>query len=126
LVNHFRSRPFCLSGSVLKFFMQMSSFASAGIISSLQQLAWLTVRGRISRRVASTCSMGVMPSMDFSREPLLIFLSSRGMRVMKNSSRLLPQMARNLTLSSRGCQMSCASSNTRTLNRTQLSSRLMK
>ncbi len=42
---------------------------------------------------------------------------------MKNSSRLLAKMARNLTRSSNGTVSSSASSSTRWLNRSQLSSR---
>ena len=47
-------------------------------------------------------------------------------RISTNSSRLLAVMARNLTRSSRGLVVSSASSRTRRLKRSQLSSRLMK
>ena len=45
-------------------------------------------------------------------------------RTMKNSSRLLAKMAMNFSRSSRGTDSSPASSSTRRLNRSQLSSRL--
>ena len=121
-------RKFSLSFSPnwLNFQMKIFSFARAGRSSFRQQAACFSIRGIISFLVASICSMAVIPSIDFSSDPALIFFMSLGIRVIKNSSRLLPQMAMNFTLSSRGCHRSCASSRTRLLNLIQLSSLLMK
>src|SRR5262249_42328383 len=47
-------------------------------------------------------------------------------RISKNSSRFELKIVRNLTRSMSGCVGSCASSRTRRLNASQLSSRLMK
>ena len=44
---------------------------------------------------------------------------------MKNSSRFVPVMAKNFTRSSSGCDWSRACASTRSLNSSQLSSRLM-
>jgi hypothetical protein len=67
-------------------------------------------------------------------EPAFVFLLRKAASVFQslqdpghaNSSRLLAVMARNFTRSSRGFDGSAASSSTRRLNCSQLSSRLMK
>jgi len=93
--------------------------------SSRKQASCFLINGSISALVAWICSRNVIPSKDLSEEPVFAFLSNLAPRVMKNSSRLLPQIAMNLILSNNGCHGSRASSNTRALNLIQLSSLLM-
>ena len=57
--------------------------------------------------------------------PALNFFRMVATRTMKNSSRLVPTMARNFTRSRSGCDGSWACASTRRLNSSQLISRLM-
>ena len=57
--------------------------------------------------------------------PARNFLSRVATRTMKNSSRLVAEMARNFTRSSSGCVGSDAWASTRRLNSSQLSSLLI-
>ena len=79
-------------------------------------------RGCGSPRAAARC---VSPSIETSSMPARNFFRIVATRTMKNSSRLVPVIARNLTRSSSGCDGSCACASTRWLNSSQLSSRLM-
>ena len=69
-------------------------------------------------------SAGVIPSAGVAVTPAAIWSFSPETRIMKNSSRLALKIARNFTRSSSGWRRSCASSSTRRLNSSQLSSRL--
>src|SRR5436190_2371538 len=70
--------------------------------------------------------LGLRPSGPISLVSLLICCLIPATRISKNSSRLELKMVRNLTRSIRGGVGSCASSRTRRLNSSQLSSRLIK
>src|SRR3990172_5138627 len=76
--------------------------------------------------MAAICSAGVSPSGGRSTTPAATCFFKPATRIMKNSSRLEPTMARNFTRSSSGLLSSWASSNTRRWNSSILSSRLMK
>ncbi|MFN7979499.1 MAG: hypothetical protein U0P30_15295 [Vicinamibacterales bacterium] len=80
--------------------------------------------GRVGRMVSSSSSVP-RPSIEVSSRPARCFFSSVATRTMKNSSRLVAEIERNFTRSSRGCEMSDACASTRRLNSSQLSSRLM-
>src|SRR5437899_10057790 len=74
----------------------------------------------------SNVSVGLKPSGLISLVSLSICCLIPATRISKNSSRFELTMVRNLTRSMSGCLGSCASSRTRRLNSSQLSSRLMK
>src|SRR5262245_33340086 len=74
----------------------------------------------------SNSSVGLKPSGPTSLVSLSICCLIPATRISKNSSRFELTMVRNLTRSISGCLWSCASSSTRRLNSSQLSSRLMK
>src|SRR3954470_15579547 len=76
--------------------------------------------------IALNVSVGDMPSGPVSLVSLWICCLIPATRISKNSSRLLLKIVMNLTRSISGCVGSCASSRTRRLNSSQLSSRLMK
>src|SRR4030067_497189 len=76
--------------------------------------------------MAAICSAGVSPSGGRSTTPAATCFFKPATRIMKNSSRLEPTMARDFTRSSSGLLSSWASSNTRRWNSSMLSSRLMK
>src|SRR6476659_3444431 len=76
--------------------------------------------------MALNVSVGDMPSGPTSLVSLWICCLMPATRISKNSSRLLLKMVMNLTRSISGWVGSCASSRTRRLNSSQLSSRLMK
>src|SRR6186713_1062285 len=74
----------------------------------------------------SNVSVGLSPSGPTSLVSLAICCLIPATRISKNSSRFELTIPRNLTRSSNGWVGSCASSRTRRLNSSQLSSRLMK
>src|SRR5215510_14593336 len=74
----------------------------------------------------SNSSVGLKPSGPTSLVSLSICCLIPATRISKNSSRFELKIVRNLTRSMSGCVGSCASSRTRRLNASQLSSRLMK
>src|SRR5438270_3662085 len=76
--------------------------------------------------MALNVSVGDIPSGPTSLVSLWICCLMPATRISKNSSRLLLKMVMNLTRSISGWVGSCASSRTRRLNSSQLSSRLMK
>src|SRR5437667_12170044 len=71
-------------------------------------------------------SVGLKPSGPRSLVSLSICCLIPATRISKNSSRFELKIVRNLTRSIRGWVGSCASSSTRRLNSSQLSSRLIK
>jgi hypothetical protein len=75
--------------------------------------------------MAASCCSVFNPSGPTSSAPALIFFSVVDTRIMKNSSRFDAVIARNFTRSSSGWLQSRAWSSTRSLNSSQLSSRLM-
>src|SRR5262249_7539800 len=74
----------------------------------------------------SNTSVALNPSGPTSLVSLSICCLMPATRISKNSSRFELKMVRNLTRSMSGWVRSCASSSTRRLNSSQLSSRLMK
>src|SRR5437588_9114549 len=76
--------------------------------------------------MALNVSVGDIPSGPMSLVSLWICCLMPATRISKNSSRLLLKMVMNLTRSISGWVGSCASSRTRRLNSSQLSSRLIK
>src|ERR1700694_588769 len=76
--------------------------------------------------MALNVSVGLKPSAPTSLVSLSICCLMPATRISKNSSRFELKSVRNLTRSMSGCVGSCASSRTRRLNSSQLSSRLMK
>src|SRR6266436_5511714 len=76
--------------------------------------------------MALNVSVGDMPSGPTSLVSLWICCLMPAPRISKNSSRLFLKMVMNLSRSISGCVGSLASSRTRRLNSSQLSSRLMK
>src|SRR5438094_10447104 len=74
----------------------------------------------------SKSSVGLNPSGPKSLVSLSICCLIPATRISKNSSRFELKIVRNLTRSMRGWIGSCASSSTRRLNSSQLSSRLIK
>jgi len=120
-----RARLLSPSRSSMRW-MATPSARSFGNRSSCHNLPCSSRRGTSSRLMASSCSRGVRPSGGASSAPPLSCLLSPETRTMKNSSRLLPHMARNLARSRRGWLGSFASSRMRLWNRIQLISRLMK
>ena len=79
-----------------------------------------------TRWMALKVSVGLRPSGPTSLVSLSICCLMPATRISKNSSRFELKMVRNLTRSISGWVGSCASSRTRRLNSSQLSSRLMK
>ncbi len=92
---------------------------------SFQQLPWRRSMSAACRRITFSSADVVIPSGEVSSNPARDFRSSDATRIMKNSSRLVATMARNLTRSSGGWSVPVACSSTRSLKRSQLSSRLI-
>ena len=103
----------------------MPSAASSGRSDWLQHAVCSSICASARLRIVASCCSVVWPSIETSSMPARNFLRIVATRTMKNSSRLVPVMARNLTRSSSGCDASCACASTRSLNASQLSSRLM-
>src|SRR6202165_1319675 len=76
--------------------------------------------------MALNVSVGLKPSAPTSLFSLSVCCLIPATRISKNSSRFELKIVRNFTRSISGCVGSCASSKTRRLNSSQLSSRLMK
>jgi polyphosphate kinase len=74
--------------------------------------------------ICASCSRGPRPSAPRTPSPMLCRRFSPATRTMKNSSRLLAKIARNLARSSNGVAGSSASVSTRPLKSSQDSSRL--
>src|SRR5688572_14648581 len=104
----------------------MPFLASAGAMSSFQSVYSVATSSRAVRWMALKSSVGLRPSGPTSLVSLSICCLMPATRISKNSSRFPLKMVRNLTRSMSGCVGSCASSRTRRLNSSQLSSRLMK
>src|SRR5207249_2531831 len=104
----------------------MPLLARAGISSLFQKSYWVATSSCTSRWMALNVSVGDIPSGPTSLVSLWICCLMPATRISKNSSRLLLKMVMNLTRSISGWVGSCASSRTRRLNSSQLSSRLMK
>ena len=75
-------------------------------------------------KIASSCCRGVRPEGSFFLSPASAARTRDPTRTMKNSSKLVEQMDRNLPRSSKGLSALAASSSTRRLKLIQLSSRL--
>src|SRR5688572_18941797 len=104
----------------------MPFLASAGAMSSFQSVYSVATSSRAVRWMALKSSVGLRPSGPTSLVSLSICCLMPATRISKNSSRFPLKMVRNLTRSISGWVGSCASSRTRRLNSSQLSSRLMK
>src|SRR5436190_3887884 len=104
----------------------MPFLARAGAISSLKSAYSVATNSCARRWMALKVSVGLIPSAATSLVSLSICCLIPATRISKNSSRLELKMVRNLTRSINGWVGSCASSRTRRLNSSQLSSRLMK
>ena len=99
------------------------SAASSGRSDSFQQRDRLPIIVSARPRMAISCCSVFRPSGERSSMPARYFFSSVASRTMKNSSRLVPLMPRNLTRSSSGCALSHAWASTRWLNSSHESSR---
>ena len=75
--------------------------------------------------MAANCSAGVRPSGGTCDTPAMTNRRKPATRIIKNSSRFFAKIAKNLTRSSNGWEGWRASSRTRQLNWSQLSSRLI-
>src|SRR6266446_5027568 len=106
--------------------MRMPFFASNGSSSSFQSEYCAATSSRTMRWMLLNISVGLRPSGPTSLVSLSICCLMPATRISKNSSRLELKIVRNLTRSMSGCVGSCASSRTRRLNSSQLSSRLVK
>src|SRR6056297_150396 len=120
-----------------------SSLRSSVVVSSQEMMSTPAARSSGTRRstkvasssvtndntrspMASSCCTGVRPSGVGRSMPASTWSLSAATRTWKNSSRLVQAMAQNLARSSRGMPGSDASASTRSLNDSQLSSRLRK
>src|SRR5438477_6147595 len=104
----------------------MPFFARVGAMSSFQSAYSVATISCAVRWMALKVSVGLRPSAPTSLVSLSICCLMPATRISKNSSRLELKIVRNLTRSMSGCVGSCASSRTRRLNSSQLSSRLVK
>ena len=93
---------------------------------SPRQRYWSIAMRPARRSMAASCSAGVSPEGSHLVTPSRHRACRPPTRTMKNSSRFEPVMARNLSRSRRGSAASCAHCSTRSLNSSQLSSRLIK
>ena len=100
----------------------------AGTIDSFQQPYCWATSCSVRWAIRCNCVIGARPSAGGSCGSTSPKACSRrpATRTMKNSSRFELKIARNFTRSSSGLFASSASSSTRALNSSQLSSRLMK
>ena len=96
------------------------------MISSRKSAACRPLSSRVSCQMASSTSRGSRPETARTANPAAIRRFSPATRTMKNSSRLLVKIARNLTRSSSGSAGSSASSSTRRLKCSHDSSRSRK
>ena len=87
---------------------------------------WALTISWVRLLMAASCSLGVMPAGSGVVIPCSTSTCSPPTRTMKNSSRFDAVIARNFSRSSSGSDSSSASSSTRWLNSSQLSSRLKK
>ncbi len=101
----------------------MCSLTRAGSTDSLKHSACRAASSPAVSSVFSRISVGCRPLALSTGSPADMRRIRPATRTMKNSSRLLAKMARNRTRSSSGMASSSASSSTRWLNRSQLSSR---
>src|SRR6266540_2346198 len=97
--------------------------ARAGTIWSRKQRASASMAGTTCLLIASSVSVGVQPSEPRLATPASTCSRRPDTRTMKNSSRLLEKIARNLSRSSSGVVGSVASASTRSLNCSQETSR---
>lgn len=101
----------------------MPSAARAGWTSSANTRACLAMRSCARSLIASSTWRGESPDAAVTAMPVAMRRLSPATRTMKNSSRLDAKIARNRTRSRSGWLGSSASSSTRWLNASQLSSR---
>src|SRR5216684_2466428 len=106
--------------------MRMLFFASNGSSSPFQSEYCVATNSRTTRWILLNVSVGLKPSGPTSLVSLSICCLMPATRISKNSSRFELKMQRNFSRSISGWVGSCASSRTRRLNSSQLSSRLMK
>ena len=99
--------------------------AASSSRSSFQHDAWSSICFRARERIAYSCCSVLYPSGATSSIPSCSFFNVVATRIMKNSSRFVPTIERNFRRSSSGCAGSVAWARTRSLNSSQLSSRLM-
>ena len=92
-------------------------------MSSLHTRAWRSCSSWASRLSDSSTRCGVVPMFEGTASPVTMRRFRPATRTMKNSSRLLAKIARKFARSSSGTFGSSASSRTRWLNASQLSSR---
>ena len=97
---------------------------SAGRSAEPTQRAWRSRSSPARARIASIVSDGVRPSAPVFASPASTWSWRPATRIMKNSSRLDVKIAANFSRSIRGTDASSASSSTRSLKSSQLSSRL--
>ena len=102
----------------------MPASASSGQIWSWKTAVCRSARSSATVAIRVSASLGFSPPAVRSSRPVAIRRLSPATRTRKNSSRLLAKMARKRTRSSSGTEESSASSRTRSLNWSQLSSRL--
>ena len=117
-------RSSSVSSAARRMTMPVAAAAPAAPPRSGSGTARRPVRGRLADLLELLARRhAVGPGAD--RDAGLHLLLQPPTRTMKNSSRFELKMARNLSRSSSGTVGSCASSSTRRLNSSQLSSRLM-
>src|SRR4051794_8732759 len=121
-----RSRIASVSARSSQCTIRIPASSSRGATSSWNTFACRCSRSRVRSVTRASCSRMVSQSGERTVSPVLCRRLSPAMRTMKNSSRLLAKIARNLTRSSRGRVSSSASSRTRALKSSQESSRLRK
>src|ERR1700732_4102951 len=106
--------------------MRMPCFASSGCNSLFQSAYCVATSSLTTRRMLLNVSVGLNPSGPTSLVSLSICCLIPATRISKNSSKFELKMVRNFTRSINGWVGSWASSRTRRLNSSQLSTRLMK
>src|ERR1035437_589957 len=99
---------------------------NSGSIPAAKHVYCAATISLVLARIFSSCSRGVIPELSVLSTPSDIRSSSPPTRTMKNSSRLDAVMDRKLILSRSGTLPSDASSRTRWLKSSQLSSRLIR
>ncbi len=121
--NSVCSRACSLSASSDQRTSSMPSDARSGSTSCWNAAACRAMSSRDLFQIWSSTSRGCSPAAERVATPVAIRRLRPATRTMKNSSRLLAKIARNLVRSSNGMSGSSASSRTRSLNASQLRSR---
>ncbi len=102
---------------------RICSSSRAGRTCSAKTFAWRSCSACASLRIISSWSIGLMPAAEGTARPVAMRRLRPATRTMKNSSRFEAKIERKLTRSSRCRSGSSASSSTRALKCSQLSSR---